>query len=86
MEWFYPMLGATSGGCAINAKSPGTYNVGWFGGMSFDVSGATGNATNAYGDTGWVPSSHSSIFDNGTFGCYLEKPRMQQMNQSIRII
>jgi hypothetical protein len=75
MEWFYPMIGATAGGCAINAKSPGTYNLTWFGGMSFNVSGATGNATNGYGDTGWVPSSHSSIFDNGSFGCYLQKPR-----------
>ena len=75
MQWFYPMLGANAGGCAINAKSPGTYDITWFGGMSFDVSGATGNSTNGYGNTGWVPSANSSIFDNGTFGCYLGVPR-----------
>ena len=47
----YPFIGSTSGSCAINAVSPGTNNITWFGGMSFGVSGATGNGGDGWGNT-----------------------------------
>jgi len=48
---FYPMLGGTSSTHSINAKSPGTYNLTFFGGWTHNSSGATPNGTNAYANT-----------------------------------
>lgn len=48
---FYPLLGENSGGTAVNAKNPGTDNITWVGGLTFDYSGATSNGTNGYGNT-----------------------------------
>jgi hypothetical protein len=57
MKAMYPFIGSTSGSCAINAVSPGTYNITWFGGMSFGVSGATGNGTNGWGNTNLIQTA-----------------------------
>jgi hypothetical protein len=57
MKAMYPFIGSTSGSCAINAVSPGTYNISWFGGMSFGVSGATGNGTNGWGNTNLIQTA-----------------------------
>lgn len=48
---FYPFVGGSSASCAINGKTPGTYNITWNGGMTFDSNGPKGNGTNGYGDT-----------------------------------
>ena len=67
----YPYLGGTSGGCAINGKTPGTYNITWNGGMTFDSNGPKGNGTNGYGNTNLndntvlsLDSTHLSIYSN----------------------
>jgi hypothetical protein len=64
-------LGGTSGGCAINGKTPGTYNITWNGGMTFDSNGPKGNGTNGYGNTNLndntvlsLNSTHLSIYSN----------------------
>lgn len=72
MTLMYPLLGGNNANAqSINAVSPGTNNITWNGGMTFDVSGATGNGTNGFGDTNWVPTS--AIFNNGSFGVYFHK-------------
>jgi hypothetical protein len=66
---FYPMLGGTSSTHSINAKSPGTYNLTFFGGWTHNSSGATPNGTNAYANT--IPDS--AIYPNslGLSGYYV---------------
>ena len=53
---FYPMIGGTSAPMAVQGKSPGTNNMTWNGGWTFTASAATGNGTNAYGNTGYNDS------------------------------
>jgi hypothetical protein len=69
----YPMLGATAASTAVNAITPGTLNVTWYGGMSYSTTGAIGNGSNAYGETGIDYSSptYQSWFLNGAFGVYV---------------
>ena len=66
---FYPMLGGTSSTHSINAKSPGTYNLTFFGGWTHNSSGATPNGTNAYANT----IQDSAIYPNalGLTGYYV---------------
>lgn len=48
---FYPLLGENSGGTAVNGKNPGTDNMTWHGGLTFDYSGVTSNGAGGYGNT-----------------------------------
>jgi hypothetical protein len=66
---FYPMLGGTAATHAINAKSPGTYDLTFFGGWVHNASGATPNGTNAYANT----IQDSAIYPNslGLSGYYV---------------
>ena len=66
---FYPMLGGTSSTHSINAKSPGTYNLTFFGGWTHNSSGATPNGTNAYANS----IQDSAIYPNslGLSGYYV---------------
>jgi hypothetical protein len=48
---FYPILGGTSASTAINAKSPGTKDMTWSGGITFASTGVLSNGVNGYGDT-----------------------------------
>ncbi len=52
----YPVIGGTSGTHAINAKTPGTYNL-TFTGITHSSSGITGNGTTNNVDTGIQPST-----------------------------
>lgn len=79
MTAVYPFIGGTSGAHAINAKSPGTYNITWNGEVTHNANGITGNGTTGYGNTGLTPSvsllqdnCHVSIYSrtNSTiWGC-----------------
>jgi hypothetical protein len=56
---FYPLLGGnSSGGQAVNGKTPGTRNMTWNGGLTFSTNGVVSNGTTGYGDTN---SNNSSI-------------------------
>ena len=67
---FYPMIGGNSGGMKVNGKNPSTNDLTFNGGWTFSTSGATGNATNAYANTGIRQSgltqndAHMSIYAN----------------------
>lgn len=45
----YPFVGGTSGAHAVNAKSPGTYDITWFNSPTHNSNGVTGNGTTNYG-------------------------------------
>jgi len=72
MKAIYPMVGASSAACAQNLKSSsftGTFTSGW----TFASTGATGNGTSAYMNTGInantelnVNSAHISYYRNTT--------------------
>ena len=72
MTAFYPMLGGNSDGCKFNGKNPvntdAAYRLTFFGGWTFNPSGATSNGTTAYADTFLAPSAltlnsqHYSIY------------------------
>ena len=67
----YPLIGGVANSSKLNAVNVGTYDITWAGGMAFTVTGATGNGTNAQGDTGFAFSANTAVFDNGTMGIYL---------------
>jgi hypothetical protein len=60
---FYPLLGGNSDGCKFNAKNPintdAAYRLTFFGGWTFNPSGATSNGTTAYADTFLAPSAQT---------------------------
>lgn len=74
MSQFYPMIGGTASSMGIMGKrSSGTgFDITWFGGWSYGVSGATGNDVNTYGtfniSGGTVPNtnSHFAVYANLT--------------------
>jgi hypothetical protein len=66
----YPLIGGVANSSKLNAVNIGTYDITWNGGMAFTVTGATGNGTNAFGDTGFIFSANTAVFDNGSMGVY----------------
>lgn len=70
LDVFYPMIGGTSGGMKVNGKNPGTNDLTFNGGWTFGVSGATGNGTNSYADTGFRDNQtsqndmHMAVYNN----------------------
>lgn len=65
----YPLIGGVANSAKLNAVNIGTYDITWNGGMSFNVTGATGGL-NAYGSTGIDYATLTSYFTNGAFGVY----------------
>ena len=69
----YPLIGGTSASCAIEAKGNTGNTITFFGGMSFNSSGMTGNAVNGYGTSKYKPqiaNNHAGYYlgtatDNG---------------------
>lgn len=53
----YPFVGGSAGSHAVNLKSPGTYNLTFYGGITHSSTGALWNGTTGYGDSGLIPSS-----------------------------
>ena len=45
----YPFVGGTSGAHAVNAKTPGTYNITWVNSPTHNANGVTFNGTTNYG-------------------------------------
>lgn len=53
----YPFIGGTAASHAINAKSPGTYNITWNGTLTHSSYGVTGDEATGYGNTGILAST-----------------------------
>lgn len=69
----YPMVGGTGASHAINAKSPGTFDLTLYGGWTHTSSGMTANSSNAYANTNinidsdiTFPGLHYSFRQTGT--------------------
>jgi hypothetical protein len=73
IDVMYPLIGGTSASCAIEAKGNTGNTITFFGGMSFNSSGMTGNAVNGYGTSKYKPqiaNNHAGYYlgtatDNG---------------------
>lgn len=57
LKAFYPFFGGTSASHAINAKTPGTFNITWCGAVSHSAFGVKGDGATGYGTTGLIPSA-----------------------------
>jgi hypothetical protein len=78
MKAIYPMVGASAAACSQNLKSSsftGTFTAGW----TFASTGVTPNGTSAYMNTGFLPSTNSTVDNvhlsfysrtNNSFGSY----------------
>lgn len=53
----YPFIGGTAATHAINAKTPGTYNITWNGTLTHSSNGVQGDGSTGYGNTGINVSS-----------------------------
>ena len=64
----YPMVGGTATACAVNLKSPGTYDITWVGTPSFHADGVDGFTESDYGDTNFNDSLFT--YNNASMGFY----------------
>ena len=61
IDAFYPLLGGnSSGGQAVNGKTPGTRNMVWNGGITFSSNGVLSNGSTGYGNTGYIDATHGT--------------------------
>lgn len=65
----YPFVGETAGAHAHNLKSA-SFTITWNGTVTHDADGITGNGTDGYGDTGYIPST-SGTWQQRNCHCYL---------------
>lgn len=61
----YPMVGGSSSSHAVNLKSPGTYDLTFYGGWTHASTGALPNGTTGYADTGLNCNSVLSTTQGG---------------------
>ena len=66
----YPFVGGTASSHSINANLNKTYDITWNGGMTHDISGSTGNASNGYGNTNFTTQDYTSM-QFSSFGLYI---------------
>lgn len=64
----YPLLGGTLTSCSVNLKNPDLYQVTWFGTVTANSNGVTGDGLTGYGDTGF--SADLLAQDSHSFGSY----------------
>jgi hypothetical protein len=70
--YFYPLIGGTAASQAIiGNRSQSAYDMTWNGGVVHNVSGATMNGTNGYGNTSLSRQDYSPAAGNASFGVYL---------------
>jgi hypothetical protein len=69
MVALYPFIGGSASTHAVNLKSPGTYDITWYGGVTHNSNGITPNGTTGYGNTGINPSTVLNT-NEGSMGFY----------------
>lgn len=67
---WYPMMGGNAASHALNAKTLGTNNLTFNGGWTHAVTGAKGDGSTGYADTGWVPDTHFTNLPGVALGFY----------------
>ena len=82
IKYLYPFVGGTGDTCKVNFMSPGTKDLTFSGGWTFNSKGIKGNGVNTYANTGISPATnlsqndvHASIYtatsrgyETGAFG------------------
>jgi hypothetical protein len=63
MTAIYPFVGGSASTHAVNLKSPGTYDLTFYGGWTHNSNGITGNASTGYADTGINENSVLTLND-----------------------
>lgn len=59
MHVIYPFVGETAHSHSFNLKSPSQNQIDWYGGVTHDETGITGNETSGYGNTNYtIPSEN----------------------------
>lgn len=64
----YPFVGGTATKHSYNLINTSNYQITWYGGMTHDSNGITGNGSNAYGNTNFNNNLITS--NNSAFGVY----------------
>ena len=59
---FYPLIGGTEASCSVEGKGTTSYDLDFFGGMTFSQNGATGNRTTGYALVGSQKYTPAEIF------------------------
>lgn len=70
----YPFMGGSASSHAVNAKTPGTFNITWSGTITHDANGITGNGSTGVGNSGFnCATSGGSGFTStsASFGFYV---------------
>lgn len=70
----YPFMGGSSSSHAVNAKTPGTFNITWGDTVTHDSTGITGNGVNSTGNTTFdstIGSGSGWTINSASYGCYV---------------
>lgn len=67
---YYPFVGGTDVLHSYNLMNTATYRITWYGGVTHNSNGITGNGVNGYGTTGFVPSTHLQSPSSAGIGLY----------------
>lgn len=74
LDVLYPFVGGTATTHKYNFMDPATFALTFNGGWIHSSTGIKPNGTNAYAQTGWVPSSrYSTGLTNGAWGSYIRQ-------------
>jgi hypothetical protein len=61
LDFLHPFVGSTASTCKYNFMDVTKYNCTFFGGVTFDANGITGNGTNGYANFGFTPSTNFAV-------------------------
>jgi hypothetical protein len=67
----YPFISSTSTTHKLNLKNTQAFRLQFFGGITHNSNGITGNSLNAYADTFFVPSTNFTSINNKSFSVYI---------------
>lgn len=77
MSAAYPLLGRSSSSCKWNLmdirQNDAAFRLVFFGGITFDSLGITGNGSNGYANTFFTPYLNYDSLQAGSYGVYLSK-------------
>ena len=77
MQAVYPLLGRSSSSCKWNLmdirQNDAAVRLVFFGGITFDSLGITGNGSNGYANTFFTPYWNYDSLQGGSYGVYLSK-------------
>jgi hypothetical protein len=67
---YYPFPGNSATADSLNLVNPSNYLITWFGTVTHNTNGITGDGLTGYGDLGLNTSTISQLVNSFAFGCY----------------